>query len=276
VDRSRKRELESNERLMNADNREDRAGAAALDVEGVSHHYGARLALDNVSFTVAPSSFTVLIGLNGAGKSTLFSLITRLYATRKGRIAIYGHDIAREPGAALAELGVVFQSRALDVDISVGQNLAYHAALHGIGGREARERAGSALARVDLSDRLRDKVANLSGGQIRRVEIARALLHSPRLLLLDEATVGLDVRARSSILKHVRALIDEDRIGVLWATHLIDEARPGDNVVILHKGRVLAKGPIETVVAEHGEADLASVFAKLTREAGGEDAESAA
>jgi ABC-2 type transport system ATP-binding protein len=248
---------------------------AALAVEGVSHRYGARLALDDVSFNVRPASFTVLLGLNGAGKSTLFSLITRLFATRRGRISIYGRDIAREPGAALADLGVVFQSRALDLDITVEQNLAYHAALHGIGGSEARTRARAALAKVDLADLGKERVGKLSGGQVRRVEIARALLHGPRLLLLDEATVGLDVRARAAILKHVRALIDEDGVGVLWATHLIDEARPGDDVVVLHKGRALAKGSIDSVVARQGAADLAGAFASLTRTAS-EDAGEAA
>jgi ABC-2 type transport system ATP-binding protein len=242
------------------------ASTPALDVNGVGHSYGARRALDGVSFKVAPASFTMLLGLNGAGKSTLFSLITRLYATRLGRISIYGHDISREPSAALRQLGVVFQSRALDVDISVEQNLVYHAALHGIGHREALARGRAALARVDLADRLHDRVGNLSGGQMRRVEIARALLHMPRLLLLDEPTVGLDVNARSGILKHVRSLLEEERIGVLWATHLIDEARPGDDVVILHRGRVLAHGPIETIVAQNGEKNLAGVFAKLTGE----------
>src|SRR5471032_745703 len=105
----------------------------ALEIERVSHRYGTRVALQNVSLTVRQSSFTVLLGLNGAGKSTLFSLITRLYAIRSGSIRILGHDIMREPGAALSRLGVVFQSRALDADISVQQNLKYHAALHGIG-----------------------------------------------------------------------------------------------------------------------------------------------
>lgn len=240
--------------------------AIALAVEGVSHLYGARRALDNVSITVAPGSFTVLLGLNGAGKSTLFSLITRLYATRKGRISIYGHNLERDSGAALAELGVVFQSRALDVDISVEQNLIYHAALHGIGRRAAIERARAALERVDLSGRLHDKVSKLSGGQIRRVEIARALLHAPRLLLLDEPTVGLDVKARAAILRHVRALIADSQIGVLWATHLLDEAAPGDDVVILHRGRVLASGPIERIIADQGDASLAAVFSRLTAE----------
>jgi ABC-2 type transport system ATP-binding protein len=244
----------------------DKSTLPALAVEGVSHRYGPRLALDNVAFTVAPSSFTILLGLNGAGKSTLFSLVTRLYATRQGRIAIYGCDLARESGAALAQLGVVFQSRALDIDISVQQNLLYHAALHGIGRREALQRAAAALAQVDLADRMHERVGKLSGGQMRRVEIARALLHKPRLLLLDEPTVGLDVSARASILSHVRALLSKERIGVLWATHLIDEARPGDDVVVLHRGRVLAHGPIERVVADSGAQDIAGAFAKLLQD----------
>jgi ABC-2 type transport system ATP-binding protein len=249
----------------------DQSEPPALDVNNVSHRYGMRLALDAVSFKVAPGSFTVLLGLNGAGKSTLFSLITRLYATRQGRISIYGHDIAREPGAALAELGVVFQSRALDVDISVEQNLIYHAALHGIGRRAALAQSRAALASVDLVDRLHERVSKLSGGQMRRVEIARALLHEPRLLLLDEPTAGLDVKARAAILKHVRSLLAQARIGVLWATHLIDEAIPGDNVVILHRGRALAQGPIGAIVAESGERDLAGVFGRLTADSGPED-----
>src|ERR1700692_1922101 len=108
------------------------AKTSALEIDHVGHRYGARVALDDVSLTVRQSSFTVLLGLNGAGKSTLFSLITRLYAIRSGQICIFGHNVANEPGAALSKLGVVFQSRALDVDISVRQNLMYHAALHGI------------------------------------------------------------------------------------------------------------------------------------------------
>ncbi|MEI9925122.1 MAG: ABC transporter ATP-binding protein [Bradyrhizobium sp.] len=240
------------------------AQAPALDVDSVSHRYGARVALNDVSVTVRQSSFTVLLGLNGAGKSTLFSLITRLYAIRSGQIRIFGHDVASEPGAALSKLGVVFQSRALDIDISVRQNLLYHAALHGIGNRRANALIAQVLDRVTMADRAQDRVGNLSIGQMRRIEIARALLHQPRLLLLDEPTVGLDIKARADILDHVRRLSTEQGIGVLWATHLIDEAGAGDDVVVLHKGSVLANGAIGDVVGKSGGVDLRDAFNRLT------------
>jgi ABC-2 type transport system ATP-binding protein len=238
--------------------------AAALTIEGVSHSYGSRRALDNVSFTVAPASFTALLGLNGAGKSTLFSLITRLFGVQAGTIGIFGYDIGREPGEALRRMGVVFQPRTLDLDLSVTQNLQYHAALHGIDRREARSRAGELLARIGLADRSGSKVRDLSGGQMRRLEIARALLHRPRLLLLDEATVGLDVKARADILGHVRGLVTEQGTGVLWATHLFDEISSSDNLVVLHQGRILAGGTVERIVTEAKADDLHSAFMQLT------------
>ena len=242
----------------------DDAAPPALSVGGVSHSYGARRALIDVGFTVAPASFTALLGLNGAGKSTLFSLITRLFGIQAGRISIFGHDIGRDPGEALRLMGVVFQPRTLDLDLSVMQNLLYHAALHGIGRRDARQRAEDMLARIDLADRSGSKVRDLSGGQMRRVEIARALLHRPRLLLLDEATVGLDVKARADILGHVRRLVADEGIGVLWATHLFDEIAAGDNLVILHQGQVLAHGDVARVLSEAGATDVNSAFMRLT------------
>jgi ABC-2 type transport system ATP-binding protein len=238
----------------------------ALAIAGVSHSYGPRQALDDVSVEIPASTFAVLLGLNGAGKSTLFALVTRLYATQRGAIRIFDHDVARTPGQALRLLGVVFQSRTLDLDLSVLQNLTYHAALHGIGKREARRRAEEVLARTALSDRAQDKVRNLSGGQMRRVEIARALLHRPRLLVLDEPTVGLDIKARADILGHVRELVAQEGIGVLWATHLVDEVAAEDQMILLHRGRVLAQGPVAQVVAQSGETDLRAAFTRLTGE----------
>ena len=236
----------------------------ALAIDGVSHSYGPRQALADVSLSIPPATFVILLGLNGAGKSTLFSLITRLFATQRGQIRIFGHDVARAPGAALRLLGVVFQLRTLDLDLSVVQNLTYHAALHGIGRRSALERARDLLARVELSDRAEDKIRKLSGGQMRRVEIARALLHRPRLLLLDEPTVGLDIRARAAILSYVRSLVAEEGVSVLWATHLVDEVSEADTVSVLHHGRVLAHGPVQEVVAGARAKDIGSAFARLT------------
>jgi ABC-2 type transport system ATP-binding protein len=240
---------------------------SAVAIEGVSHSYGARRALDDVTFAIAPSTFAVLLGLNGAGKSTLFSLITRLFGVQRGHIRVFGHDVGRAPGEALRLIGVVFQARTLDLDLSVVQNLTYHAALHGIGKREARARADEVLARIVLSDRANDKVRNLSGGQMRRVEIARALLHRPRLLVLDEPTVGLDIKSRADILGHVRRLVAEDGVSVLWATHLIDEVADDDDVIVLHQGRVLAHGPASHVVAAADAQDIHAAFTRLTQAA---------
>ncbi|CAJ0866043.1 hypothetical protein AMST5_01822 [freshwater sediment metagenome] len=236
----------------------------ALSIRNVSHSYGARKALDDVSFDVAPGSFTVLLGLNGAGKSTLFSLVTRLYVASGGEIDILGANVMREPGAALRRLGVVFQARTLDLELSLMQNLVYHAALHGIGPLEARRLGMEGLKRTGLAERANDKARALSGGQMRRVEIARALLHKPRLLLLDEPTVGLDIKARADLLAHVRGLVREEGLGVLWTTHLIDEIADDDQVVILHQGIVLARGVAREIVSQTGATGIGDAFAKIT------------
>jgi len=236
----------------------------ALSVEGVSHSYGQRRALDNVSLAVPRGGFTALLGLNGAGKTTLFSLITRLFDTRRGRISVQGFDVSRKPSAALAELGVVFQARTLDLDITVRDNLLYHAALHGMGGRRARTRAAAVLEEVGLAERARDKARQLSGGQMRRVEIARALIHEPSVLVLDEPTVGLDVASKAAIVEQVRSLSHTYGVAVLWATHLLDEIEPGDHVVVLHLGRVLAAAEMSEIVTASGAADLRSAFRALT------------
>ena len=238
--------------------------AAALTVSGVSHAYGARKALQDVSLVVPQSRFTVLLGLNGAGKTTLFSLITRLYDTQKGWVEVLGHRVSRQPGEALRRLGVVFQARTLDLDLSVMENLLYHAALHGIGGREARHRAQVALQDIELADRARDTARNLSGGQMRRVEIARALLHEPSVLVLDEPTVGLDVASKSVIVRHVRSLVRDRGVAVLWATHLLDEVAPDDAVVILHRGQVAAAGDVTSVIQATGADDMRGAFIALT------------
>jgi ABC-2 type transport system ATP-binding protein len=245
---------------------------SALSVEHLGHAYAGKPALVDVSFAIAPATFTALLGLNGAGKTTLFSLITRLFAARQGRVRVFGHDVAGEPGEALRRLGVVFQERTLDLDLSVMQNLVYHAALHGIGRAAARGRGEEVLTRVGLVERRNDKVRSLSGGQMRRLEIGRALLHQPRLVVLDEPTVGLDIAARADLIAHVRRLVAGDGVAVLWATHLVDEIVDGDDVVILHRGRVIAHAKVAEVTATHGAPDIGSAFATMTGTRTGEAA----
>lgn len=235
----------------------------ALQVQNVSHSFGPVRALEDVSLTVPRGGFTALLGVNGAGKSTLFNLVTRLYANRSGRIEVAGHDLRRQPTQALRRLGVVFQSRALDADLTVRQNLMYHAALHGIGRRPARARVAEVLAQVDLADRAGVRVSALSGGQVRRAEIARALVHAPELLLLDEATVGLDVKSRAEVLALTRRLIAERQVSALWATHILDEIDPGDALVVLHRGRVLFTGTAREMASSTG-GDLTRAFLDLT------------
>lgn len=236
----------------------------ALVVSGVSHSFGDKKVLSNVSITVPRGVFTVLLGLNGAGKSTLFALITRLYDNISGEIRILGHDVRRRPTAALQRLGVCFQSKAIDGDLSLLQNLYYHAALHGISGREAKRRAELALETVGLADRGNAKVRTLSGGQARRVEIARSLLHRPGLLLLDEPTVGLDVGSRESVIGIVRALVEREGLGVLWATHLIDEIAPTDRIVVLHQGVVLFTGTVPELLKKANAQSVQEAFRILT------------
>lgn len=242
----------------------DRTDSPALDIAGVSHAYGATAALSDVTFSVPRANFTVLLGLNGAGKTTLFSLISHLYSVRHGTIRILGHDVERASEKALRHLGIVFQARTLDLDLSVSQNLAYHAALHGMAMAEARPRIDTLLEAVGLKGCGREKVRTLSGGQMRRIEIVRALLHAPRLLLLDEATVGLDIRSRADILARIRQMVASEGVSALWATHLIDEVRDQDDVVVLHKGRVAGMGTARDLVRRSGTSTINEAFARLS------------
>ena len=248
-----------------ATDEEREIAAPALAVAGVSHRFGEKQALDNVSLTVERGSFTILLGLNGAGKSTLFSLITRLYDNVSGEIRILGHDVRRQPTLALQRLGVVFQSRTLDTDLSLLQNLRYHAALHGMPRAVATERIEVELQRQQLAERRRSKVRELNGGHRRRVEIARALLHRPDLLLLDEASAGLDPASRQALNQHVRMLCQEQGMSVLWTTHLLDEVHADDDLLVLNRGQLVAQGSVASVALD-GE-DLAASFARLTGDA---------
>ncbi|AOZ70897.1 ABC transporter ATP-binding protein [Rhodobacter xanthinilyticus] len=238
------------------------APAAALEVRGLSHDWGARRALDEVSFRLAPGRFCALLGPNGAGKSTLIAVLTGLIRPRPGQVIIGGADLGRAARAARAQIGVVYQSPTYDPERSVAANLRYFAALHGLGGARAESRITEALARLGMAERAGEKAGALNGGHRRRMEIARALIHAPRLLILDEPTVGLDAPARAAITEHVHALC-QTGVAVLWATHLVDEIRPEDDLLLLHRGRLAARGPVAEAT---GGAPLAAWFLEQTKE----------
>ncbi|TDT77374.1 ABC-2 type transport system ATP-binding protein [Litoreibacter halocynthiae] len=231
-----------------------------LKVSNLSYHYGAKTALDEVSFELEKGKFCALLGPNGAGKSTLFNLLTRLFVSPNGQIEIAGHDLSRSPRKALAQLGIVFQQTTLDLDLTVRQNLSYFAALHGISGADATRRIDASLDRLGMLERADEKARTLNGGHKRRAEIARALIHNPMVLLLDEPTVGLDAAARASITSHVHDLT-ADGTTILWATHLTDEVRDDDRLIILHQARILADGTARDI---SGKAPLQSRFLNLT------------
>ncbi len=241
------------------------SNGTALDVEALNFGFDGAPVLADVTFSVRPGEFTVLLGPNGAGKTTLFSLITRLYESRDGRIRINGVGLREQPTKALAGIGVVFQQPTLDLDLTVKQNLLYHGALHGMSAAETASRAEEELGRLGMLERQAEKVRKLNGGHRRRVEIARALLHRPRLLLLDEPTVGLDVPTRQSIVDHIHALCRGQEIAVLWATHLIDEVAADDSVIVLHKGVIRGHGPLDRINRDAGGSDLGDTFRRLTQ-----------
>ncbi len=232
----------------------------SLEIRGLSYRYGPRVALSDVKFEVGRGRFCALLGPNGAGKSTLFSLLTRLFVAREGSINVAGINLAENPRAALARIGVVFQSQTLDLDLSVRRNLRYFASLHGLNGTDAETRIDAALDRLDMRERAHERARDLNGGHRRRMEIARALIHRPAVLLLDEPTVGLDAPSRNAITSHVHDLTEEG-LAVLWATHLVDEVYDSDRLVVLHQGQIVADGVAGEIAA--GES-LADTFAALT------------
>jgi ABC-2 type transport system ATP-binding protein len=240
------------------------ARPTVLALAGVCKSYGPVKALDDVSFTAAAGELLVLLGPNGAGKSTLVQLLAGFFAADRGTIRILGHDLPRQAVHALRNIGVIFQQQTLDLQLTVAANLRYHAALHGLDRRNADERIGELLQRFALAQSARTAVAKLSGGTRRRLELARALLHRPRLLIMDEASAGLDPAARRDVLRHVADLCARDGVTVLWTTHLVDEAEAADRLVFLNRGRVAFDGTAPLALARTGCRTVGEAFLAIT------------
>jgi ABC-2 type transport system ATP-binding protein len=213
-----------------------------IEVKNLTHRYGDRVALSNVSFEVKKGEIFGLLGPNGGGKSTLFRILSTMMAPASGSAVIAGHDVAREPAAVRRHIGVVFQTQSLDKALTVEENLRAQGHLHGLSGADLRQRMQGAMERLGLADRRRDVVETLSGGLRRRVEIAKALLHRPQVLLMDEASTGLDPAARRDLSRHVEDLRSTEGDTILLTTHILEEAARCDRLVLLHQGNIVVHG----------------------------------
>ncbi|MCA9025632.1 MAG: ABC transporter ATP-binding protein [Planctomycetaceae bacterium] len=214
----------------------------ALVVEGVSFRYGDRQALNRVTFEVQPGEIFGLLGPNGGGKTTLFRILSTTLPVQEGKASLAGLDVASSPDAVRRIIGVTFQSPSIDPKLTVGENLTYQGHLYGLKGGTLKHRTKELLKRLGLSDRRSDIAEKLSGGLKRRVEIAKSLLHEPRILLLDEPSTGLDPGARHDLWRYLSQLRDESGVTVMVTTHLMEEAERCDRLGLLSKGELVALG----------------------------------
>jgi ABC-2 type transport system ATP-binding protein len=212
----------------------------AVEISHLAHHYGEHQAIRELSFSVNPGEIFTLLGPNGSGKTTLFRVLSTLIPIQHGTASILGHDVRSEPQAVRRQLGVVFQAPSLDKKLTAVENLIHFGRLYGLAGRELKSRADEMLARLGLTDRKSELVEKLSGGLRRRVELAKGMLHRPRLLLLDEPSTGLDPAARSDLWQYFNQVRQENGVTVVLTTHLLEEAERADRIAVMHRGELVA------------------------------------
>lgn len=225
-----------------------------LEFANVQKAYGKVPALDGISLSVGAGEFVGLLGPNGSGKSTLFQIAAGLFAPDAGELKAFGQSYRTDASSILRKLGVVFQARSVDLDMTVVANLKFHGALFGLSGAALRERIDVVLKMMEIEAVGKRMVRELSGGNQRRVEIARALLNQPQLLLMDEPSVGLDPETRRLLNAHIVQMHRNERVSVLWATHIVEEVQDADRIVVIVKGKIVADGA-PALICEQARAD---------------------
>ncbi len=223
-----------------ANARTEASQAPALEAAGLSFSYGERKALGDVNFAIARGEMFGFLGPNGGGKTTLFRLLSTLIPLQSGRARVLGRDLAGDTIGIRRKMGVVFQHPSVDGKLTVLENLQHHGRLYGISGRKLKERAAAMLDSLGLTSRSADLVETLSGGMRRRVELAKAMLHQPELLLLDEPSTGLDPMARREFFGHLEQLSRHDNVTIVLTTHHMEEAERCDRIAMLHQGELVA------------------------------------
>src|SRR2546425_10060458 len=228
--------------LIDSQPAQEIAGPPVIVLRDLVHRYGDRTALNGVSFDVRAAELFGLLGPNGSGKTTMFRILSTLMVPVGGRAVILGQDAARDPSRLRREIGVVFQAQSIDLKLTAAENLWHQGHLYGLHGPALRNRIKEILERVGLADRANERAETFSGGMQRRLELAKGLLHGPRVLLLDEPTTGLDPGARRDLWQYLRTLRDEEQVTVLVTTHLMEEAERCDRLAILNEGKLVALG----------------------------------
>jgi ABC-2 type transport system ATP-binding protein len=223
-----------------------------IEVDNLTYQYGAKTALAGLSFSVGKGEIFGFLGPNGGGKTTAFKVLSTLFSCKPGQVKMFGMDLSTEKIPIRRKMGIVFQMPALDKQLTVRENMMHQGHLYGIAGAELQKRIDRDLERVSLKDRAKDKVKTLSGGLQRRVELAKALLNNPELMILDEPSTGLDPAARREFWDHLESLRKEQGMTVLVTTHYLEEADRCDRLLILDKGEKVALGNPEQLKAEIG------------------------
>ena len=223
----------------------------AVDIQHLTHDYGQRVALADLSLQVAPGEVFGLLGPNGSGKTTLFRILSTVILSPAGSVKVFGKDVTTEQAAVRSLIGVVFQSPSLDKQLTARENLVHHGHLYGLRGADLRRRVDESLAAFKLKDRAGERVSTFSGGMRRRVEVAKGLLHRPKLLLMDEPSTGLDPAARIDLWSIIADLRRQE-VSVLVTTHLMEEADQCDRLAILEQGKLLACDTPEALKASVG------------------------
>lgn len=239
-------------------------GVPVLAVKDLRKSYGKVEAVKGVTFSIAPGEIVGLLGPNGAGKSTLFQIAAGLFAPDGGEVRLFGLDYRGQNSAILRRLGVVFQSRSVDLDMTVFANLAFHGNLFGLTGKVLRERIGETTELLEIGDLVKKSVRTLSGGNQRRVEIARALLNQPDLLLMDEPTVGLDPVMRQLVVTHMQKVRETRGTSILWSTHLVEEVAAADRIAVMKAGQIVREETPAGLCAATGAPDLTGAYIALT------------
>ena len=235
-----------------------------LELVDVVKNYGRTQALRGVSLSIAPGEIVGLLGPNGAGKSTLFQIASGLFAPDGGTVKVFGMGFRDRGSEILSRLGVMFQARAIDLDMTVEANLKFHGALFGLHGKPLRGRIEAAARLLEITDLLKRPVRTLSGGNQRRAEVARALLNEPDLLLMDEPSTGLDPTTRRMLVSHVQQVRAQHGTSILWAAHIVEEVADADRIALIVAGEIIRIGTPAELMAAAGTDNLTDAYIALT------------